>query len=84
MATLLAAGITGWLIIQAFLNIGMAMGLMPITGEPLPFVSAGGSSLIMTLGAAGVLVSIARTGSIKNASVLDTSRAADNRWTPSC
>ncbi|MDA3039422.1 MAG: putative lipid II flippase FtsW [Actinomycetota bacterium] len=77
--TLLAAGITGWLIIQAFLNIGMAMGLMPITGEPLPFVSAGGSSLIMTLGAAGVLVSIARTGSIKNASVLDTSRAADNR-----
>ena len=77
--TLLAAGITGWLIIQAFLNIGMAMGLMPITGEPLPFVSAGGSSLIMTLGAAGVLVSIARRGSVANAEVLGTSRAAAPR-----
>ncbi len=65
--TLLAAGITGSLLIQAFLNIGMAMGLLPITGEPLPFVSAGGSSLVMTLGAAGVLVSIARTSSAANA-----------------
>jgi cell division protein FtsW len=57
---LLAAGITGWLLIQAFLNIGMAMGLLPITGEPLPFVSAGGSSLVMTLGAVGLLANIAR------------------------
>lgn len=64
--TLLAAGISGWLLIQAFLNIGMAMGLMPITGEPLPFVSAGGSSLVMTLAAAGVLVSIARTAQSSN------------------
>jgi cell division protein FtsW len=57
---LLAAGITGWLLIQAFLNIGMAMGLLPITGEPLPFVSAGGSSLVMTLLAAGILTNVAR------------------------
>jgi cell division protein FtsW len=57
---LLAAGITGWLLIQAFLNIGMAMGLLPITGEPLPLVSAGGSSLVMTLAAAGLLTNIAR------------------------
>ncbi len=46
--------------IQAFLNIGMAIGQMPITGEPLPFVSAGGSSLLTTLTAAGVLTSVAR------------------------
>lgn len=57
---LLAVGITSWLIVQAFLNIGMAIGLMPITGEPLPFLSAGGSSLCATLGAAGILTSVAR------------------------
>ncbi len=57
---LLAAGLTSWILIQAFLNIAMAMGSMPSTGETLPFVSAGGSSLVTTLFAAGVLASIAR------------------------
>ena len=57
---LLATGITTWLLLQAFLNMGMAIGLLPITGEPLPFVSAGGSSLVMTLGATGILASVAR------------------------
>jgi len=57
---LLAAGLTSWLLIQAFMNIGMSIGLMPITGEPLPFVSAGGSSLVTTLAAAGVLTNIAK------------------------
>lgn len=59
---LLAAGITCWLLVQAFLNIGMAMGQLPITGEPLPFVSAGGSSLVTTLAAAGLLTNVARRG----------------------
>jgi cell division protein FtsW len=58
--TLLAAGITTWLLIQAFLNIGMALGVMPVTGEPLPFVSFGGSSLVAALAGAGVLTSVAR------------------------
>ena len=57
---LLAAGITSWLLIQGFMNIGMSIGLMPITGEPLPFVSAGGSSLVTTLVAAGILTNVAR------------------------
>ena len=57
---LLAAGITSWLLIQAFLNIGMVLGVLPITGEPLPFVSAGGSSLVTTLAAAGLLTSVSR------------------------
>jgi cell division protein FtsW len=57
---LLASGITGWLMIQAFLNIGMVVGVLPITGEALPFVSAGGSSLMTALAAAGLLVGIAR------------------------
>lgn len=58
--TLLAAGITCWLLIQAFLNIGMVIGVLPITGEPLPFVSTGGSSLVTTLAAAGLLTSVSR------------------------
>ncbi len=57
---LLAAGITSWLLVQAFLNIGMVLGVLPITGEALPFVSAGGSSLVTMLAAAGLLTSVAR------------------------
>lgn len=57
---LMAAGLTSWLLVQAFMNIAMSIGLMPITGEPLPFVSAGGSSLVTTLAAAGVLTNIAK------------------------
>ncbi len=57
---LLAAGITSWLLVQAFLNIGMVLGVLPITGEALPFVSAGGSSLVTALAAAGLLTSVAR------------------------
>ncbi|MEM9131054.1 MAG: putative lipid II flippase FtsW [Actinomycetota bacterium] len=58
--SLLAAGITSWLLVQAFLNIGMVLGVMPITGEALPFVSAGGSSLVTMLAAAGLLVNVSR------------------------
>ena len=57
---LLAAGITSWMLVQSFLNIGMVLGVLPITGEALPFVSAGGSSLVTTLAAAGLLTSVAR------------------------
>lgn len=59
---LLASGLTIWIVTQTALNIGMALGLAPITGEPLPFVSLGGSSLVTTLFASGVLVGIARRG----------------------
>ena len=61
---LLAAGITSWLLVQAFLNIGMVLGVLPITGEALPFVSAGGSSLVTTLAAAGLLTSVARRAKV--------------------
>lgn len=57
---LLAAGITSWILGQAFLNIGMVLGVLPITGEQLPFVSAGGSSLVSLLAGAGLLTSVAR------------------------
>jgi cell division protein FtsW len=57
---LVATGITAWLTIQAFMNIGAVIGIMPITGIPLPFVSFGGSSLIINLAATGLLLNIAR------------------------
>ena len=57
---LLALGITMWLVGQAFINIGVALGLLPVTGLPLPFLSFGGSSLVVTLAACGMLMSVAR------------------------
>jgi cell division protein FtsW len=57
---LLAAGITGWLGLQALINLGAVTGMLPITGVPLPFMSFGGSSLIVSLAASGVLLSIGR------------------------
>ena len=57
---LLAAGITAWFVVQAFVNIGAVVGLLPITGVPLPFVSAGGSSLVTSMAACGLLLNVAR------------------------
>ena len=59
---LLASGITIWLGLQALVNLGAVTGILPITGVPLPFVSFGGSSLVVSLGAVGVLISIGRAG----------------------
>ena len=57
---LLAAGITTWLCVQAFINIGVVVAILPITGITLPFISAGGSSLIISFAAVGILLSISR------------------------
>ena len=57
---LLAAGITTWLLVQAFVNIGGVIGLLPITGVTLPFMSFGGSSLLVTMAAAGVLLNVSK------------------------
>lgn len=57
---MLAAGITAWICIQAFVNISVVVGLIPVTGIPLPFVSAGGSSLIISFAAVGILLSVSR------------------------
>jgi cell division protein FtsW len=59
---ILAGGITGWLCLQALVNLGAVTGVLPITGVPLPFMSYGGSSLIVSLTAVGVLISIGRSG----------------------
>ncbi|HKE75847.1 MAG TPA: putative lipid II flippase FtsW [Acidimicrobiales bacterium] len=57
---LLAVGVTTWFCVQAFVNIGAVIGILPITGVPLPFVSAGGSSLVFGMAGAGLLLSVAR------------------------
>jgi cell division protein FtsW len=57
---LLAGGITAWISIQAFINMAVVVGLLPVTGIPMPFVSAGGSSLIISFAAVGILLSISR------------------------
>jgi cell division protein FtsW len=57
---LAAAAITMWFVGQAIINIGGVVGMLPITGLPLPFISDGGSALVVALGAAGILTSAAR------------------------
>ncbi len=58
--SLLATGITTWLVLQAMINIGATTGSIPYTGVPLPFISFGGSSLVVSLAAVGVLLNISR------------------------
>jgi cell division protein FtsW len=60
---LLAAGITIWFAVQAVINIGGVVGAMPVTGLTLPLISYGGSSLMITLAAAGLLLNVARKAS---------------------
>jgi cell division protein FtsW len=57
---LAAAAATAWIVVQALVNIGAVIGLLPIEGVPLPLVSAGLSSLLVTLAALGMLMSLAK------------------------
>jgi cell division protein FtsW len=59
-SSLLATGTTTWIIFQAMLNIGAVSGALPFTGVPLPFISYGGSSLVITLAAVGLLLNISK------------------------
>jgi len=63
-ARLITAGVVSMIFFQVVINIGMTMGLMPITGLPLPFVSYGGSSLVTMFIAVGLLISIYKDRSI--------------------
>ncbi len=62
---LVAGGITAWLLAQAVVNIGGVLGLLPITGLTLPYISFGGSSLVVTMAATGILLNIARQTSAR-------------------
>jgi cell division protein FtsW len=59
---MVAAGITAWLSFQALVNVGGVLGVMPITGIALPFVSYGSTALIVSMAALGILVNIAQAG----------------------
>jgi cell division protein FtsW len=72
---LAATAITTWLVAQAVINIGGVVGLLPVTGLPLPFISAGGSALVVTMAAVGILAAFARAEP-------DAARALNARPTP--
>jgi cell division protein FtsW len=56
----LAGGISAWFLIQIVINIGGVIGLIPVTGLTLPFISYGGSSLIISMVSCGLLMNVAR------------------------
>ncbi len=58
IGSLVASGILAMFVFHIFVNIGMATGMMPVTGLPLPFVSYGGSNLLMNMMAVGMLFNI--------------------------
>jgi cell division protein FtsW len=77
----LAAGLTVLVCGQAAINLAAVMGLAPLTGIPLPFVSYGGSSLVVALASVGILLNIAGNGAAARAQVPDRSRG-DGRARP--
>ena len=68
LGTLLASGVTFWIGMEALINMAVMVGLMPFAGNALPFVSAGGSNLVSTLSAIGIILNISRQSgeSVKN------------------
>jgi len=58
---LLALGITSWIILQAFINIGAMISILPLSGIPLPFISYGGSALVTELIGVGILLNISKS-----------------------
>ncbi len=74
-SSLLATGITTWIIFQAMLNIGAVSGAIPFTGVPLPFISYGGSSLVITLAGVGLLLNISKHANVSADPVRSGARA---------
>ncbi len=70
LGKLVAGGIIGWISFQVILSVGISLGLMPVTGIPLPFLSYGGSAMLANFAAVGVLVSIYRHAAVKSQMLL--------------
>ena len=62
LGSLMAFGLTSWIVIEALLNVAVIVGLFPFAGNTLPFISAGGSSMVTNLAAVGIIINIARQG----------------------
>jgi len=73
LGTLLASGITFWVGMEALINMAVMVGLMPFAGNALPFISAGGSNLVSTLCAVGIILNISRQSG-------ETVKMEDNEW----
>ena len=79
---MLASGLTCLILVYAFINMGVTTGLLPATGLPLPFISYGGSSLLFTLMATGILISIGRQGSRDKGALSNRSEMWSSRTFP--
>jgi cell division protein FtsW len=77
LGSLIAAGLTFWIVLEAFINMAMMVGLLPVAGNALPFMSAGGSSLMVTLTSIGILMNISRLSKTQNKQRERISYAAD-------
>ncbi|NTU55825.1 MAG: cell division protein FtsW [Anaerolineales bacterium] len=73
LGTLLASGMTFWIGIEALINMSVMVGLMPFAGNALPFISAGGSNLVSTLCAIGIMLNVSRQSS-------EQTRTEENEW----
>lgn len=77
LGSLLAAGLTFWIAMEAFINMAMMVGLLPVAGNALPFISAGGSNLMVTLASIGILMNISRLSKTQNQRQERIGNAAD-------
>ncbi|HOZ38349.1 MAG TPA: putative peptidoglycan glycosyltransferase FtsW [Anaerolineaceae bacterium] len=75
LGSLLAFGLTSWIVIEALINVSVIVGLLPFAGNALPFISAGGSSMTATMAAVGIVMNVARQGANKTASERSTTSA---------
>jgi cell division protein FtsW len=73
LGTLLASGVTFWIGLEALINMAVMVGLMPFAGNALPFISAGGSNLVSTLCAIGIMLNISRQSG-------ETVKMEENEW----
>jgi len=64
LGTLLASGMTLWIGMETLINMAVMVGLMPFAGNALPFISAGGSNLVVSLAAIGILLNISRQSGV--------------------
>jgi len=60
LGSLLAFGLTSWIGLEALMNMAVMVGLMPFTGNALPFISAGGSSMVVTLTSIGIILNVSK------------------------
>jgi len=75
LGSLLAFGLTSWIVLEALINVAVIVGLLPFAGNALPFISAGGSSMTATMAAIGIVMNVARQGTNKAASERSTTSA---------